>query len=465
MERFVSKDEIKRAVWDCGLDRSPGLGGFTFRFYLRYWNLIEVDVNDVVFYFFHHGTFPKGGNSSFIALIPKTQDAKMVKDFRPISLIGSLYKIIAKILANRLVGVLGELVNEVQSDFVANRQILDGPFILNEIIQWCKSNKKQTMVFKVDFEKAFDSVGGSILVNGSPTIEFQFHKGLKQGDPLSSFLFILIMESLHLSFQNVVREGMFKGVSIGPSLNLSHLFHVDDVKSKLMGIAVEDDKVSQAALSIGCSTFTTLFSYLGVKVGGMMSRTQAWNEIVNKSETRLSKWKMKTLSIAPLQVLNRMEAIRCRFFNGVDTKEKRMTWVSWKNTLASKDKGGLGVLSFYALNRSLMFKWVWRFRNDNNSLWVSVIKALHGENGSLGTSVFALESNKDITVADKLAHEDVGRWVWCLTGSGEFSVASARRYIDDHMLPGVSSKTTWLKAVPIKINVHAWKVKLDSFPT
>ncbi|GKD54879.1 RNA-directed DNA polymerase, eukaryota, reverse transcriptase zinc-binding domain protein [Tanacetum coccineum] len=136
------------------------------------------------------------------------QDAKKVKDFRPISLIGSLYKIIAKILANSIVVVLGDIVNEVQSTFVANRQILDGPFILNELIQWCNSKKKQTMIFKVNFEKAFDSVRwdyldevlkkfgfgdrwcswiqsclrssrGSILVNGSPTKEFQFHKGLK----------------------------------------------------------------------------------------------------------------------------------------------------------------------------------------------------------------------------------------------------------------------------------------------
>ena len=57
------------------------------------------------------------------------------------------------------------------------------------------------------------------------------------------------------------------------------------------------------------------------------------------------------------------------------------------------------------------------------------------------------------------------RWVWSLMGSGEFSVASVRRYIDDHMLPDVSSKTRWLKAVPKKVNVHAWKVKLDNFPT
>nr|GEZ10635.1 cysteine-rich receptor-like protein kinase [Tanacetum cinerariifolium] len=99
-----------------------------------------------------------GGNSSFIALILKMHDAKMVKDFRPITLIESLYKIISKILANRHAVVLEDIVNEVQSAFIANRQILDGPFILNELFHWCKKKKNQTMNFKVDFEKAYDSV-------------------------------------------------------------------------------------------------------------------------------------------------------------------------------------------------------------------------------------------------------------------------------------------------------------------
>nr|GFB55897.1 RNA-directed DNA polymerase, eukaryota [Tanacetum cinerariifolium] len=75
----------------------------------------------------------------FIALIPKKQDAKLVKEFRPISLIGSFYKIIAKILANRLVVVLGDIVNEAQAAFVANRQILDSPFIRNELIHVIKA--------------------------------------------------------------------------------------------------------------------------------------------------------------------------------------------------------------------------------------------------------------------------------------------------------------------------------------
>ncbi|GJT95097.1 RNA-directed DNA polymerase, eukaryota [Tanacetum coccineum] len=152
-----TKDEIKRAVWDCGTDKSPGPDGFTFGFYRRFWYLIENDVYKAVSYFFLFGDIPKGCNSSFIVLIPKFPGANMVKDFRPISLIGSLYKIIAKVLANRLVDKLGSIVNEVQSAFVKDRQILDGPFILDELIQWCKKKRKHLLCSKLYFEKACDS--------------------------------------------------------------------------------------------------------------------------------------------------------------------------------------------------------------------------------------------------------------------------------------------------------------------
>nr|GFA54174.1 RNA-directed DNA polymerase, eukaryota, reverse transcriptase zinc-binding domain protein [Tanacetum cinerariifolium] len=238
LESMVTIEEVKRAVWDCGSDKAPGPDRYTFSFYRHFWSTIEKDVFAAVQYFFAHGDIPKGCNSTFITLIPKIPGANMVKDFRPISLIGSFYKIIAKVLTNRLVGVLGDIVNEVQSAFIANRQILDGPFIVNEVIQWCKKKKKQALIFKVDFEKAYDSVRwdylddvldkygfgikwrgwiqnclrsfrGSILINGSPTEEFQIFKGLKQGDPLSPFLFILVMESLHISFQRVVDAGLY----------------------------------------------------------------------------------------------------------------------------------------------------------------------------------------------------------------------------------------------------------------
>nr|GEU57276.1 RNA-directed DNA polymerase, eukaryota [Tanacetum cinerariifolium] len=136
LERIVTYDEIKRAVWDCGSNKSPGPDGFTFEFYRRYWKLTDQDVVNAVFEFFSSGTFPRGCKSLFITLIPKSQDAKVIKDFRPISLIGSVYKIAAKILANRLSLVISDLISDVQYAFLANRQILYGPFILNELISW-----------------------------------------------------------------------------------------------------------------------------------------------------------------------------------------------------------------------------------------------------------------------------------------------------------------------------------------
>ncbi|GJS95185.1 RNA-directed DNA polymerase, eukaryota, partial [Tanacetum coccineum] len=153
--------------------------------------------------------------------------------------------------------VISDIVSNTQSAFIAGRQILDGPFIINEILDWCKRRCKKVMFFKVDFAKAYDSVRweylidvpkafgfgskwcqwiqgtfcfakASILVNGSPTNEFQFHRGLKQGDPLAPLLFILVMESFHLSFNRVVDADIFKGIRLNNSLSISHLFYADD---------------------------------------------------------------------------------------------------------------------------------------------------------------------------------------------------------------------------------------------
>ncbi|GJW64167.1 retrovirus-related pol polyprotein from transposon TNT 1-94 [Tanacetum coccineum] len=139
MERSVSYDEIKQVVWDCATNKSPGLDDFSFEFFCKYWNIVDHDVVGKVNAFFVSGSFSRGCNSSFIALIPKKQDVKVV-DFRPISLIGSIYKIVSRILVNRLSFVIVDIISKVQLDFVSNRKILDGPFILNELISWCERN-------------------------------------------------------------------------------------------------------------------------------------------------------------------------------------------------------------------------------------------------------------------------------------------------------------------------------------
>nr|GEW04788.1 RNA-directed DNA polymerase, eukaryota [Tanacetum cinerariifolium] len=158
LELPITRDEIRNAVWSCGENKSPGPDGFSFEFFRKFWHVVGSDFCTAVGWFFDHASFPIGCNSSFIALIPKSLEPKVVGDFRPISLIGSVYKVITKILQSRLSSVISDLISDVQTGFLPNRQILDGPFIINELLARCHHKKQQAMVFKVDFAKAYDSM-------------------------------------------------------------------------------------------------------------------------------------------------------------------------------------------------------------------------------------------------------------------------------------------------------------------
>ncbi|GKC25371.1 hypothetical protein Tco_1027521, partial [Tanacetum coccineum] len=249
-----------------------------------------------------------------------------------------------------------------------------------------------------------------------------------------------------------------------------------------MGLAVSEDRVEQAATRIGCGVLKAPFAYLGSIVGGSMSRIKSWEDIVGK--------------MVPMKVLHRMESIRCHFFNGIELNSKKSIWVKWSNVLSSKEKGGIGVSSLYALNRALMFKWVWRFTTQKDSLWASVIKAIHGVDGKIGsgsknghncmqkklgngadTSFWDDMWRGDTTLKQRFHRSGVeqsqmmdlmayiegvvlgvasDRWYWSLDGSGEFTVASVKKVIDDIRLPVVATQTRRIKAVPIKVNVNAW---------
>ncbi|GJS24354.1 RNA-directed DNA polymerase, eukaryota [Tanacetum coccineum] len=339
------------------------------------------------------------------------------------------------------------------------------------------------------------------------------------------------MESLHLSFNNILNAGLFKGIRIDDSLTLSHLFYADDAifigkwdranvvtivhmlkcffmasglqinihKSKLMGIGVSQEEVKAAASIIGCSTFSNPFTYLGVKVGMSSSRRKSWDEVIGKIYARLSKWKIKTLSIggrltliksvltslplyhmpiykAPMGVLRDMESFRRRFFNGIDKNERKISMIGINLLAHLKKKVGNGVHT--------------TFWEDS---WINDIPLSQSY-----PRLYALENRKHITVAEKISEATLiasfrraprggveedqfiqlvelvdsvilsnsnDRWVWLLDPSGEYSVSSARTYIDDLLLPTISSPTRWAKVVPIKINIFGWKVCLDKLPT
>jgi hypothetical protein len=123
-----------------------------------FWGELKDDIMCFISEFHRNGTLTKGINNTFIALIPKVDNPQKLNDFRPISLVGSMYKILAKFLSNRLRLVIESVISESQSAFVRDRQILDGILVANEVVDEARKCRKELLLFKVDFEKAYDSI-------------------------------------------------------------------------------------------------------------------------------------------------------------------------------------------------------------------------------------------------------------------------------------------------------------------
>ncbi|GJU84771.1 RNA-directed DNA polymerase, eukaryota [Tanacetum coccineum] len=188
-----------------------------------------------------------------------------------------------------------------------------------------------------------------------------------------------------------------------------------DLEYKLMGINIPHDVVASTASSIGCATLTTPFNYLGVKVGsGIMSRLSSWDDVTAKLSSRLSKWKLKTLSIGNGDATS--------FWDDVWLVDSTLKYLfPMLNSLELHKLGSVAV--------------------KEEQLWLLV--------DNISSVVLSQSSN---------------RWVWRLDSLGNFSMKSASRFIDDSF-PPKEVPTRWVKSIPIKVNIFAWKVCLDKVPT
>nr|GEZ01302.1 RNA-directed DNA polymerase, eukaryota [Tanacetum cinerariifolium] len=441
----------RNSLWNCGDNKSPGPDGFTFEFFRNFWDVIGADFCVAVEWFFQHSSFAKGCNSYFIPLIPKILDSKW--------------------------------------DYLDD--VLDSFGFGSKWRSWISGSLLSGMT--------------SIIINGSPTSEFQLHRGLKQGDPLAPYLFILVMESLYLSITRATDVGLFKGIKIDSSLMISHLFYADDAvfigewseknvenimhilhcfsfvsglkinlqKSHLLGVGISPKIVNVAAMSPGCPVMQAPFKYLGVMVGGNMSALLfkwVWRFTVRDN----------TLWYRVISSIHGDRSSHCSFqFPSVCGKIIREVHVL-KNQ-------GIDLLSYCRIrvgNGSQT-----RFWKDP---WIDDNLLCH-----LFPRVYALESNCDISVADKMidpvngslrrparggieAHQlsqlqllvgpvilsnSNDRWVWSLSGDGVFQVKDIRRLLNESFLPKDNTATRWVKFIPIKINVFAWKVSIDRLPT
>ena len=157
-----SESDLKNAVFASDPNGAPGPDGFTFKFYQFFWDLVKNDLMTLTYYFYENKLNLHAINKSCICLIPKEKDANIVKKFRPISLVNCSFKILSKLLTNRLELVMDRLIDHSQSAFIKNRYILDNVILSQEILHSCHTNKQAGVVVKIDFEKPMTRLIGNI---------------------------------------------------------------------------------------------------------------------------------------------------------------------------------------------------------------------------------------------------------------------------------------------------------------
>ena len=158
LERPFEEMEIENVVRGCNGDKAPGPDGFSLAFFQNCWSSVRNDILTVCHEFHEHCQFERSLNATFVSLIPKKHGADELKDFRPISLVGGMYKIIAKLLANSFCVVLGKTISSSQNAFVKGRQILDSVLIANECLDSTLKVAIMGVLCKLDLEKAYDHV-------------------------------------------------------------------------------------------------------------------------------------------------------------------------------------------------------------------------------------------------------------------------------------------------------------------
>jgi hypothetical protein len=274
-----------------------------------------------------------------------------------------------------------------------------------------------------------------VLVNGCPTEEINIQRGLKQGDPLAPFLFLLVAEGLGGLMKRAVASNCFNGFRIGNSdMVVSHLQYADDTlfigeatidnlwtikailrgfeiisglkvnfwKSNLMRVNVSNEFIRVASGFLNCRVGSIPFKYLGLPVGANPRRASTWEPLLDSLRKRLGAWGNRYVSLGgrvvllnsvlnaipifylsymklPIHVWKKIRRLQREFLWGGRRDKTRIPWIKWDVVCLPKRMGGLGVRDVRVVNISLLAKWRWRLLSNDNAIWKDVIRCKYGE--------------------------------------------------------------------------------------
>ncbi|XP_020693114.1 uncharacterized protein LOC110107253 [Dendrobium catenatum] len=403
----ISDKEIKDVVFAGKTDSSPGPDGFSFAFYQKSWHIIGYYLCMAIKEFFLSGCMPKGAKATVITLIPKGSHASSFVDFRTISLCNVFYKIIAKIIANRLKQIMPHIIHESQSGFIANRISTDNIILATEVLKLFKGHHK-FFCAKLDIKKAFDSISRDFLLDrlrrkGFPELFIKWIHGC-----ISDVYFSICINGSLEGFLNPLRV-FGKDVLYPPCFSvlpwMASLSNLTCLKATLTsfkeasGLCINPAKSSILfskavdnpdilANSLGISNLEDIFTYLGIPITTQRLKFSHFQPLLSKLSALLEGWKVKFLSFAgrvqyikftiantiaywirgdilPKACQKFISRICSKFLFFGNLTDKKMHMISWKRVTMPKSKGGLGIPSLDSMYHAFAFSFIWRLINTN----------------------------------------------------------------------------------------------------
>lgn len=456
MVHECSRVEIFNTLKSMASGKSPGPDGFSVEFFLKSWDVVGSDLSSAINLFFINSFMPRRVNSAAIVLVPKVATASNISQFRPISCCNVIYKVVSKILAQRMKNVMPRLVSPSQTAFIHGRKLGDHILLAQALCKDYHLNSGPPRIaFKLDISKAFDSLNWdflfdllriqgfhqkfigwlkacisssmvSVKVNGALEGYFNCSSGLKQGDPISPYLFVLAMEALSVCINLETQSPQFRFHSRTKNAEISHLIFADDVMLFCYG---DNDSVSAMLRAVNrfaemsglvtnpakCVTFfgnvptavqdfTIAVSgfnrgvlpvvYLGLPLISGKLHKRDCQPLITKICNKFEHWSSKIISQAgrgqliksvifgiqnhwsghlflPKLILKRIQGYMARFLWCGRIRGPCHFKVAWKTCCLRKDEGGLGFKELLSWNDSAVLLQLWRIiTNKDDSLWI-----------------------------------------------------------------------------------------------